>query len=156
MSLLPINLPDDQLKEIIFKDVSADPRILSAFLLLSQALSNLNESLAQRNDLIEAIRSMPNRTDEMTAHFYFGLPVSGQTDRRYADVMAGISAYTDDALAFSVQLAKWLVERANIVAREIGKQAPHVSRIDFTDLEGSGLLPDPKEHADLLRGLSKS
>jgi len=126
-------------------------RILSAYepaalgASVTQAVHNQRHVTDKRNELIE---KYPGYTEEEKWSRYFGLPLaSGHTDRSYPDLMHGLVIYTDDCIYFTTLLADVLIAHGERLAAELGASAPIVKKLDFSDVQRDGLMPDLTQYA---------
>ena len=142
--------PIAALRDLLFGKLNAEPRLLSMYSLLEQAVVHLSESLQQRNNLIAHLQSNPPKNDAEKANIYFGLPRPGQTDTRYKDLLEAISLQTDDCIVFGKALVEDLMDYAQRVSDALGNRSPKVFKADLSPLQKAGLLPDMREYEDVL------
>jgi hypothetical protein len=95
--------------------MSAPVRVRSASASLTRATEQLNECIAQRNDLVTRLQPMIGQ-DEGLARI-FGLPLPAGIDTSYGDVVHGIYDYTDDCIQFSRVICEDLAEHGQKVRK---------------------------------------
>jgi hypothetical protein len=150
----PAPTPIDHLREILFNRVASDNFTLSIYQLLSQALANAEDTLAQRNAMVDEFRRAPPRATPHVVRLYLGLPrPDGPADERYPNLIKGLHLQTDDVIMFGKELAQHLAERGRAVAKLYGKGAPKAASADFTRPERHGLIPDAAGYKVVLAAL---
>lgn len=151
-------VPIETLKDLVFQRLSAVGRPLALVSVLEQSLAGARDAVAKREALVQrfATGQIP---EQLTAHFYFGLKLpNGHVSQEHADLVEGVYSYVDDIAFFSALLCSDLMEhgerlRAAYVKR-YGKDAPQVSKVDFTGPKGSGLIPPDSQYNDWLRAFA--
>lgn len=157
MPLVPIEL----LRTLVIEDVSVGGRALTAAISLAGAAESLAETIAKRNSLIERYRALGPKGEAQLPAFYFGLPYGpGHVSMEYPDTIEAIHRLTDDIIFFADILAADLGEHGQSLLATYGKIAKikkeKIVTLDFSDAREEGLLPDPKDYADWLKGFRKS
>jgi len=105
-SIPEMTLPLETLREMVFGKLSVGGRPLSLVGALVEAVSLLNGAVAKRNALIEKFKAGSFEPDANLVVLYFGLPYGGgHINQEYADVVEGISSYTDDVIFYGHLLA---------------------------------------------------
>ena len=72
-------------------------------------------------------------------------------DSSYPDSMESISSNLDNCIFFSKVLVEDLIEHGLKIAKEFGRKSPKIHRVDLTEAERSGLVPDSGLYDDWLR-----
>jgi hypothetical protein len=151
------SLPIKSLKDILFKDVNATNRALSAVAFLDESASGLIEMLSKRRDLIEDFKR-GDYTSEQLAFHYFGLKMpSGNTYREYSDSIHGMEDYLDNVIFFS-KLISEDIEKYSQGLKEREKLIPSdfsINGSDFSVPEEMGLIPSEESYSDWLSGFDK-
>jgi hypothetical protein len=151
-TLPPLTLPLSLLQSQIFEKLSVDKRPIALMTTLTQVSDGLNVSITKRNQLIDFYKTNtlpPNRIMAL----YFGFPFDGsQINQEYADLMQAIYAQTDDVIFFSSQLSKDLSEHGDQLAasfkKQFGRNAPRITKPDFSKARDADLMPDDKNYSD--------
>ena len=153
---LPLTeLPLQPLREIIYARIDAPAPTISLFAMLVAVSGHLHATVTQRNEFITALQQGPQLTPKQRLDLYFGLrQQDGTTDARYPSMLTAISGYADAAILFSAVLAERLIEHAQAEAAKLGKGAPRVTEMDLKAAFAAGLVPDPEEYAEALKGVS--
>lgn len=145
----PQHWPIELLQDTLFGKVSLTGRPLAAVATLTQSYQSLRYAIQSRNDWIAHFKMAPHSGAEVAA-MYFGLPDKlGNIDQTYPGMIEAASKYTDDCIYFCKLLCEDLREHAIALWRSYRAKyrrdtaLPH--RPDFSDVERTGLLPDPKE-----------
>ncbi|MDB5482322.1 MAG: hypothetical protein JWO83_3375 [Caulobacteraceae bacterium] len=150
----PVQTPIDDLREILFNKVTSDNFTLSIYQLLSQAITNSQDTLAQRNAMVHEFRTAPPGATPQLIRLYLGLArPDGPVDERYPNLVNELRVQTNDVIMFGKELAQHLAEHGKAVAKQYGRGAPKAASVDFTRPERQGLVPDAAEYKILLAAL---
>lgn len=130
--LKPLLTPADQMKTLIYDQISLSAPVLHVTSILLSTLQSLNECLVDRNRLIEEWKTAGNK---VTPHTYFGLAHNGVVDQRYMNAVDGIYTQTDDIIAFSITIGDALDRHAKnkrqVLRDKFRIQGPIISRLEF-------------------------
>lgn len=145
-------VPIESLKHMVFQEISVIGRPLALVATIEQSLIGLTAAIAQRDNLVERFNngSIPENAH---ANYFFGLPLpGGHLNREYPDLVNAIYSYTDDLAFFSSQLCDDLMKHGEKVRESLvkssSKRVPAVSKVDFSNLVKSGLMPSETEYRD--------
>ncbi|HZZ66750.1 MAG TPA: hypothetical protein VFE18_01120 [Phenylobacterium sp.] len=145
----------DALKNILFYKINSRSKHLTLMHLLIQVEDNLNSCIEKRNQFIEEIRTSKIDDQRKLVDLYFGrIDKDGHIDERYPALIEGISTFTDDALVFSISLARDLVEHGSELEAALGRHGPRVTRPDFKKIEELDLIPKTDDYRELLARIS--
>lgn len=124
-----ISIPNETfeaLQKIVFEKLNASTRATILVPTLLQAINHFNSAIADRNALIEEIRTSRPHDDQQLAEFYFGLrDAQGNTDNRYGSVIDALSSYIDDSLFFSKTIADDLGSHGRLVKEQLKRRFPN-------------------------------
>lgn len=144
-------LPMKILQIQVFEKLSLIGRPLNLASYLHQTLTCLYSSLEERNQLISSFKSL-EFPQSMHLSLYLGIPNKNTVDSSYPDLINAIYTYTDDSIFFSYLLCEDLIAHGQQITinfqNKLGKEAPKVNIIDFTDAKKSGLMPDVSNYKD--------
>ena len=130
------------LQELIFK-IPSSTDIIRLVAILAHSNSTLNGDLAQRNDLVHAMRLTDE--EERTA-LYFGIAKkNGFADKTYPHLVNSVSELTNDCVFFSWLICELLHAEA-IEIREEKKWLPAIVPIDLQKPVLDGLIPNPGKY----------
>lgn len=157
MPLVPIEL----LRSLVVEEISAPARGLTAAISLAGAAESLADTIARRNALIERYRALGPGSEAQLPAFYFGLPYGpGHVNVEYPDTIEALHRLTDDVIFFGAILGTDLIEHGNSLLAKYRKNAKvkkeKIVTLDFSDARAKGLMPDPAEYADWLKGFKVS
>ncbi len=135
---------------IAFEKINANSGVAILVPTLVQAINHFNTAIADRNALIEEIRTSRPHNDQKLAQFYFGLPdAQGNIDDRYGSAINALSRYIDDCLFFSKTIADDLASHG----RELQDQFKHKFPSEKVDVTSFGVaeiyrefLPPPSSY----------
>lgn len=148
--LKPHHSPIERVQQIIFDQLSPSAAVLFTTPVLVGASQQLNETLEERNALIESWNTNPPK--DFIAE-YFGLPQGSRVDERYKSTIMAISALNDDVIAFSTMIADELhehaIEQRTRFKRKFRRDVPNVNKFDFRGV--SDLLPDQDQYKDFAK-----
>jgi hypothetical protein len=155
----PPETPIATLKQLVFYEISAYGRALGLVSALDQSILRLRRAISKRNELIQQFKDRGgSRASDFPAR-YFGMPISGFTDREYSDVADAIRSYLDDIVFFSSRLCEDLVLHGNEVRERFvkpgAKDVPNVTNVDFSQARADGLIPTDAQYQDWLNGFVK-
>lgn len=144
--------PMETLRSLVFEKISVQGRVLALVSSLGQATSGLRDSLARREKLIQEFADSQGAGSAL-AYRYFGIQTtSGNTYQEFSDLVDSIHSYTDDIAFFGQLLCSDLErhgERVQAALIKAGrKDAPKVSKVDFTQAHSSGLMPSDSKYSD--------
>lgn len=150
----PVQTPIDNLRNIVFNQISADTFTLSVYQLLFQALDKVQGILNERNTLIDELRNLPPPQNERVLYTYLGVAQpGGRTDERYPTLAQALLLECDDVIMFGKALAEHLAGHSKASAKRYGRHAPMPVGVNFVRLAQLGLLPDPKHYEGLFGDL---
>lgn len=162
LQIFPLpQLPTTQLQKQVFEQLTVGGRALSIVTCLIEATSWLNNSLEERNQLIEMYKETNAPDSQDFPRMYFGLPSkNGHVHLEYSNLVDSISSYTDDGIFYSQLLCRDLNEHGVSLASTFKKrfrdQAPHINSPDFQKAKEKGLLPSDDTYANWLSCFIKS
>lgn len=143
--------PINELGDILRATAGEDPVAWMIFQMLRSIIATLDNMLAQRNEVLEEMRTLPPDRRLDAVALYLGIPrADGNTDGRHVEIMKELPRVVDDALGFSRVLAEHMAERATTVASQFGKKAPKVRPADFSRADALGVFPEMQEFRDEL------
>lgn len=151
---IPISpVPVDVLQTLVFEKISVDGRPLSLTTTLNQTATHLADSIKYRNQLIEKFRANSPLPDDFLVQVYFGMPdKNGHIDNSYPSIIEAIYHYTDSCIYFSTRLCQDLIEHGErikkIYIEKYDKRVPTIKKLDFTQAEKEGLMPNSKDLED--------
>lgn len=150
-------VPIEVLEAQVFEKLSVDGRPLALTAAIAGSLSNLDEALSKRNELIAEFKSLQGAERERIPAIYLGTTLpDGNVSTEYPDSIVGAYKYVDDIIFFSKLLCEDLhkhgIRLKNAHERKYGKGKQKVTKADFSLAEERGLLPDEAEYSDWLRG----
>ena len=143
--------PLDLLEQLVFKDLGAVNRELSAVSEIGRASDGLRDTLARREAFIDKVQSK-GFDPSIQHHVYLGLPQpNGQTDGTHPDLVQAILEYTDDLAYFSYALSQDLSEHGQGVVKALSKytrraEMPTLRSVDFSGPLNSGLLASDEKY----------
>jgi hypothetical protein len=156
-TLVPMLVPIDELKKIVFEKTSIRGRGLVALVDLTSTIEGLSEAMVSRTALADEIRNRANKTDDDVAALYFGLRLpNGHIDERYPTNLEAICKQTDDCIFFSRILATELVQYGNSLRRKhmwkywLG--IPRMQDADWSRAQAAGALPKDSDYEKWLAG----
>ena len=154
-------LPTAQIQKQVFEQLTVGGRPLSIVTCLVEATSWLNNSLEERNQLIEMYKATNAPDSQDFSLLYFGLPnKNGHVHLEYPNSVDSISSYTDDGIFYSHLLCKDLNEHGMALASTFKKRfrdpTPQINSSDFQKAKTAGLLPPDDAYAKWLSCFIKS
>lgn len=148
-------LPVPHLERILLEQVSMSGRGLVSAMQLRGVSQSLNDSLAERRQLIGAIQGAAMSPRKL-AEFYLALPdAQGNVDSRFRDNVGAIATQTDDCIFFSTLIAKDLHSHGKRLLRKHGWRLGSVRRNLTTwnwNEDAEGLMPKDTEYLAWLKG----
>jgi hypothetical protein len=152
-----ISPPIKYLEEIVLGKLSTAGRFVAAAMALSDAVTNLNEALQKRNDLIENYKM--NRIPKGTniQQLYLGWTYDGDSHNKdYGSTMSAIDLYLGDVIFFGKILYEELQQHGQKISTKNKKHlrgAPStVMTVDFSEANDLGLIPDAEQYKDWTSG----
>ena len=148
-TLQRISLSIEPLQKIVIENIAIIGRPLSALTTVAQVVDTLNNTIAERNDLIDAFRSGKIAVKDRAAR-YFGFADGGHMDEQFANTVEACYVYSEDGIFYSRSLLDDLVSHGRKLAAEYLKQFGVASPIhapDFTIAAREGLLPNDADYA---------
>ncbi len=151
-SFNPVPAPFEHINALIFSQMSVSARVITLTTTLERTHNALNTLVEQRNAFIDDFKkNRDNINHDERSALYFGFPnVAGHTDETYRDMIDGIYGLCDDCIAFSMLLADELTAYGKQLADRYGRKAPVIWKMDISEAQGTGLLPDLTQYADYL------
>lgn len=151
--LLPIEL----LQRLVFEKLSVTGRPLALTTALASVAASVADLTQNRAVLIELFRNLSEPDRRTFPALYFGLPFAqGKTSTEYADILHGLHSHTDDGIFFSELLCQDLMALGEVALGQYRKRVKNtkerVSEVSFADARALGLMPDPDQYKDWLRG----
>lgn len=147
------SVPIETLKNLVFNEISAHGRALSAMSFLEGAYNGLKEVLVKRELMVAKFQN-GTISEQQTPFFYFGIQMpSGHTNQEYPDLLEAIHSYIDDVVFFSSVLCKdFAAHGSNLRAKNkrFAKKAPKVNQPDFSSPQGSKLIPPDSDYESWL------
>jgi hypothetical protein len=144
-TLKPQLSPTEQIQRLMFDEISITGAVLVVLPILMATMQSLNETLLDRNRLVEEWKANQPRD---FPRVYFGLEQDGIIDQRYRMLVEAIYNHTDDVIAFSTMIGDALYTHA-IAQRQklrgrfrIDGQA--ITKIDFSRFKD--FIPPAKEY----------
>lgn len=151
----PLTLPIEALKSMTLSASLMPGRALALLSVLEQSITDLNSTIHQRNQHIDAFKRN-NLPQDVFNQRYFGLKqLDGSIDRMFHDLMDALRSYTDDVAFFASEFAEELqahAERLRADVAKIQKNPPKVTKVDFSKPRSSGLIPPREAYANWLSG----
>ena len=148
-SMNPMTMPDEILVKQVFEQIFAGARAYTLTNILIRTMDSLNQSIVQRNELIDTWKKSPETLGNNLIRFYFGFPdPNGHVDHSYPDSIKSICSLTDDCIFFSQLLCTDLADHGERLKKRLGKRAPNVNRPDFCKGVEEGLMPGPENYED--------
>lgn len=150
-------VPIDVLRTQVYEKLSVSGRPLALVATLAGALSSLEDTITNRNRLIERFKQI---SIDAIPPLYFGLPYGGgHVSTEYADTIEGIHTLTDDVIFFSNLLCKDLIDHGNKILDKyryrFNDKLEIIHTIDLTYAEMAGLMPSEEKYANWLRGFQE-
>ncbi len=156
-SMNPMTMPDEILIKQVFEQIYADARAYVLTNTLIRTVDSLNQSIVQRNELIDTWKKSPETLGDNLLRFYFGLPdPDGHVDHSYPDSIKAICSLTDDCIFFSQLLCTDLADHGERLKKRLGKRAPKLNRPDFSKGVEEGLMPGPENYEDWIKMFVKN
>jgi hypothetical protein len=151
------HMPIDVLRDQLYERISVNGRPLATVATLSGSVAALSETLEKRRELIERIRVLGTDDEAQVPAIYFGLPYAvGHTTTEFPDSIEALQRLTDDVIFFSELLSIDLIAHGEHLLAQYKKisraNKEKISKTDFTDARNKGLMPNPVDYADWLRG----
>jgi hypothetical protein len=156
LQFLPVPwLPTDALQNQIFEKISIGNRPFSAFISLLESTRLLQESIKNRNQLIEQYKVNSEPENPEFYKRYFGLPYgTGHVDLVYLNLIDNLYSYCDDAIFFSHLLCTDLIKSGEALStkfkQKFGNKAPSITTVDFTKSIVDGLIPSNEVYINWL------
>jgi len=151
----PLTLPIEALKNLTLSSSLMPGKALAILSVLEQAIAELNSTISQRTQHIDAFKRATIPQD-VFAQCYFGLQQrDGSTDRTFHDLMVALRGYTDDVAFFASEFAEELqahAERLRVRVAKIQRNPPKATKVDFSNARASGLIPPKEAYADWSSG----
>lgn len=155
-----LSTPISALSDLVYGYISATGRPLSLCAALTAAVERLNQTVEQRNRMIESFKggTLPAGSDVVS--LYFGLPYGeGHVNEEFGDHLSGMNSYLDDAIFFSTQLCADLTEHGEQILkrhkRAFKAKELNVSRTDFSAQRAAKLVPDDRLYETWFTGFQK-
>lgn len=153
---MPI-MPIDILRTQLYEKISVSGRPLAVVAALSGSIASLGEVIQTRNTLIARIRELGKVGQYDLAAFYFGMAYGeGQISTEFSDTIEALYNKNDDLIFFSELLGNDLMDHGNRLMEKYKKfsvgDKEKVHRIDYTDARNKGLMPDPADYKDWMKG----
>jgi len=141
----------EELKNIMFGRMNAEPAMLSLYQLIAQASANTIDMIEQRNAIINDIRKDKNFSPEDVVHLYLGLRRSdGNIDHRHPHLVQGIKVQVNDVIVFGCALAEKLALYSEKTCEKYGEKSPEPLKPDFAKLDDLDLYPALAEYTEIL------
>jgi hypothetical protein len=152
---MPI-VPVDVLRTQMYEKISATGRPLALMAALAGSVGALSDVLQKRTELIERFRALGDDHPDLLA-LYLGQPYGpGHVSEEFPDTVEAMHRLTDDVIFFSQLLATDLIAHGNQALDQYKKIAKakgeKISSVDFTEAHQNGLMPDPANYDDWLKG----
>jgi hypothetical protein len=146
-TVVPVNVPIEQLERQIFGKISIYGRGLAALSELVRANKGLDHAIAYREELVVEYKGRERSPEEAT-HFYLGNTTSGGTDTRYPNSVDAINSQMDACIFFSKILADDLARYGNALRKKnagwLMRSLPKVAKIDWSPMMDNGIFPSEK------------
>jgi len=144
------SVPIDTLQNLVFNEISAHGKALSAVSFLQGAYAGLKEVLSHREKLIAKFHSKEISEKEFP-YYYFGIKMpTGHINQEYPDLIDAIHSYINDVIFFSVAICEDLAAHGNqlrSVHKKLIKKVAEVHAPDFSGPKESGLIPPDSEYS---------
>ena len=159
-TLNKISPPITTILDIVMNRLSMAGRGIAAAAALSDYVENLNDSLANRNEIINAFKNNQFPNGASFEHLYLGIPYgNNQTNKVYGDTLSAIHLYTNDVIFFSVILCEDLQDHATTLNKLYRKKfrgpTPKSSKVDFSQARNNGLIPPDIAYEPWLAGFPR-
>jgi gas vesicle protein len=153
-------LPMDSLRSVVFERLSIVGRPLNLVVTLSQTAQCLEDSIERRNALIEGYKAGGGKDSQRFVELYFGLPYGeGHINLDYPGTVDAIYSQTDDGIFFGKLLCDDLYEHGSKLCEafkgKFKKPPPCVSKVDFSTVEASELIPDDEKYVKWVNAFVK-
>lgn len=153
--LVPL-LPIDSLRIQVFERVSAPAGALALVAVIAGSIDALVSIMNKRNALIERFREQGEENPHLLP-LYFGFPYGdGHLSTEFRDCVDEMNRKTDDVIFFSELLGKDLIEYGEKTLqayKSLEKKTDlRIFTTDFSDARALGLMPDPSDYMDWLKG----
>ena len=149
-TLKPLYSPVDQIQRLMFDQISITGAALFVLPILLATMQSLNESLEDRNRLVEEWKA--NKPKNLV-QLYLGLPDENVVDQRYKMLVEAIYRQTDDVIAFSTMIGDALYDHAIAQRKKLRErfkiEGPVVTKIDFSRF--SKFIPPAKEYENFAK-----
>lgn len=158
ISLQGISPPIESLREIVLAKLSTHGRALAAVTALADGITNLNDALRRRNDLIADYKAKKLPEGAGIHELYLGLQYDeGHVNSEYGNTVQGIYLYVNDVIFFGMKLCEDLREHGGRVVKnnkKTLKNAPSdLVEIDFKPAKDLGLIPNEDEYMSWTSGM---
>lgn len=155
--LQKISPPIKYLEEIVLGKLSTAGRFVATVTALGDAITNLNEALQKRNDLIADYKAKRFPDGARIHHLYLGWKYDGENvNNEYGNTLDAIDLYLNDVIFFGKILCEELQRHATLIVASNKKHlrgAPSdVMNVDFDEARDQGLIPDDDEYRDWTSG----
>lgn len=141
--------PINELRELIFKQLSPPLRPFMMAARLSSALDSMSTLIEQRNQLLKDFRRLQIEGKEV-GEAYYGLPSKSGADQRYKNILENLIGTNDDAIYFSKligdDLRRYTVALRETLPDDIKPQAPVVVSADFSKRDD--VMPEAMKYAE--------
>lgn len=159
--LQEISPPIIKLEDIVFNHIAINTRAIAATTALTDAINNLNNAIAQRNQLIANFKLSIFPKGASINHMYFGIPFGeGNTNQEYGATVESIFLYTNDAIYFSTILVDDLSAHGKTLLKnnkKILRGSPlKIVGANFDQARQDGLIPTAEDYPAWNRGYESS
>lgn len=144
-TLTPVKAPVDQLRALMFGNISLDARAVHLMSALDRCIDQHANVIAENNRLVAQFERDNLNPADLAARL-FGLRVGTRVDDRYPSTIRALYSSTDDCIMFSKLLGETLTEHGKRLAAKLPKRLRgNYEAFDFSAAEREGLMPNPED-----------
>ncbi|UYN94371.1 MAG: hypothetical protein KIT25_20400 [Enhydrobacter sp.] len=149
-TLTPVKASVDQLRTLMFGNITLDPRAVSLMTALDRCVDQHALVIAELNRLVAQFEKDRPQSEELAARL-FGLRMGTRIDDRYPTTMRALYSGTDDCIMFSKLLGDDLVEHGERLAAKLPKRLRgRYAVVNFSKAERDGLMPNSEDFKEWL------
>ncbi|UTW53081.1 hypothetical protein KFF05_06895 [bacterium SCSIO 12827] len=149
----PFPNPNEQLRDVVFDQLSVVGRPINLVATLSQATHSLNQTLVNRREFIRAFKAAKFDDHRKKTLIYLGLlNEDGSGDETHRNLVDSMCMQNDSCIMFSKMLVDDLKKHGEVLQHhfvsEFGEPAPSISTIDLSTVKHPEMMPDPNDFKD--------
>lgn len=141
------SIPLESLKDIVFDRIGSGARVISAVSEIGVSAEAFSDVLVRREKVIGRMRAQ-NREEQACSYFGVVRP-DGHVDQEYADLLDGMSQYSDDVIFFTSLLCEDLMEYGESIVRNnarVKKHLPSVNDVNFSGKKAKPFMPERENY----------